>query len=339
VKRFPSVALDAESDDGVAFELDVSDASPGVDYGWGGWGGGGAPALVVEATARDASTGETQTGTASVTPRYRAFEVSIKGPSLFKPGTDAEMVLEAKTHDGAAVVGAFATKTTFRKTDGGSSTTTNAIELTAADQGLKRFYVRVPLNDAACCRVSDLTSWRSGSCCLSAASVELERNTASLRSVADGVAAGAGDVDDFAPYASWYGSMAVPVGVLDAFVTIAGAPYERVSVGSTIAATVDSSFDPPGGAFDWAVVAPGHGVLHSGSVTKRRDAVVHRDGGDAPRRDARGVRRARRGGRRGDERRRVRQEGWRHVRRRPGKWVRAPRDARFGARRVGGGAG
>lgn len=284
VKRFPSVALDAESEDGVAFELDVSDASPGVDYGWGGWGGGGAPALVVEATARDASTGETQTGTASVTPRYRAFEVSIKGPSLFKPGTDAEMVLEAKTHDGAAVVGSFATKTTFHKTDGGSSTTTNAIELTAADQGLKRFYVRVPLNDAACCRVSDLTSWRSGSCCLSGASVELERDTASLRSVADGVAAGAGDVDDFAPYANWYGSMAVPVGVLDAFVTIAGAPYERVSVGSTIAATVDSSFDPPGGAFDWAVVAPGHGVLHSGSVT--RGGTLSFTATEAMRRDA-----------------------------------------------------
>ena len=284
VKRFPSVALDAESGDGVAFELDVSDASPGVDYGWGGWGGGGAPSLVVEATARDASTGETQTGTASVTPQYRAFEVSIKGPSLFKPGTDAEMVLEAKTHDGAAVVGAFATKTTFHKNDGGSSAVTNAIELTAADQGLKRFYVRVPLNDAACCRASDLTSWRSGSCCLSGASAELERDTASLRSVANGVAAGAGDVDDFAPHASWYGQMAVPVGVLDAFVTITGAPLDRVSVGSTIAATVDSSFDPPGGAFDWAVVAPGHGVLHSGSVT--RGGTLAFTATEAMRRDA-----------------------------------------------------
>ena len=92
VKQFPSVVLASSDDGGVAFELDLSDASPGVDYGWGGWGGGGAPALLVEATARDASTGETQTGVASVTPRYRAFEVSIEGPSLFKPGTDAELV-------------------------------------------------------------------------------------------------------------------------------------------------------------------------------------------------------------------------------------------------------
>ena len=83
LKRFPSMALDASAEDGeTTFELDLSDASPAVDYGWGGWAGGGAPALLVEATARDASTGETQTGTAS--PRYRAT-----GPSLFKPGIDA----------------------------------------------------------------------------------------------------------------------------------------------------------------------------------------------------------------------------------------------------------
>ena len=285
LKRFPSMALDASAEDGeTTFELDLSDASPAVDYGWGGWGGGGAPALLVEATARDASTGETQTGTASVTPRYRALEVSISGPSLFKPGIDAELILRAESHDGAPAVGAFAVTTTFFKSDGGSSAIAGAIELTERDAGVKRFYVRVPLNDAACCRVTDLSSYRSGSCCLNGASVELDRDAPSLRAVVNGVAAGAGDVPDFAPYASWYGQMAPPVGVLDAFVSIHGVPLDRVAVGTVVTATVESSFDPPGGAFDWAAVAPGRGVTHSGSVA--RGGTLSFAATEAMRRDA-----------------------------------------------------
>jgi len=286
LKRFPSMALDGSAEDGeTPFELDLSDASPAVDYGWGGWGGGGAPALLVEATARDASTGETQTGTASVTPRYRALEVSISGPSLFKPGIDAELILRAESRDGAPAVGAFAATTTFFKSDGGSSAPiASAIELTERDAGVKRFYVRVPLNDAACCRVTDLSSYRSGSCCLNGASVELDRDAPSLRAVVNGVAAGAGDVPDFAPYASWYGQMAPPVGVLDAFVSIHGVPLDRVAVGTAVTATVESSFDPPGGAFDWAAVAPGHGVTHSGSVA--RGGTLSFAATEAMRRDA-----------------------------------------------------
>jgi CD109 antigen len=286
LKRFPSMALDDSAEDGeTPFELDLSDASPAVDYGWGGWGGGGAPALLVEATARDASTGETQTGTASVTPRYRALEVSISGPSLFKPGIDAELILRAESRDGAPAVGAFAATTTFFKSDGGSSSPiASAIELTERDAGVKRFYVRVPLNDAACCRVTDLSSYRSGSCCLNGASVELDRDAPSLRAVVNGVAAGAGDVPDFAPYASWYGQMAPPVGVLDAFVSIHGVPLDRVAVGTVVTATVESSFDPPGGAFDWAAVAPGRGVTHSGSVA--RGGTLSFAATEAMRRDA-----------------------------------------------------
>ena len=285
LKRFPSMALDGSAEDGeTPFELDLSDASPAVDYGWGGWGGG-APALLVEATARDASTGETQTGTASVTPRYRALEVSISGPSLFKPGIDAELILRAESRDGAPAVGAFAATTTFFKSDGGSSAPiASAIELTERDAGVKRFYVRVPLNDAACCRVTDLSSYRSGSCCLNGAGVELDRDAPSLRAVVNGVAAGAGDVPDFAPYASWYGQMAPPVGVLDAFVSIHGVPLDRVAVGTAVTATVESSFDPPGGAFDWAAVAPGHGVTHSGSVA--RGGTLSFAATEAMRRDA-----------------------------------------------------
>ena len=290
VKQFPSVVLASSDDGGVAFELDLSDASPGVDYGWGGWGGGGAPALLVEATARDASTGETQTGVASVTPRYRAFEVSIEGPSLFKPGTDAELVLRAETFradDGepTSVVGAFAVSTVFFESDGGSSAAfSSAITLTEADDGSKRFYVRVPLNDPACCELGDLTTYRSGSCCLNGASATLDRDAPSLRAVADAVAAGAGSVPDFAPHASWYGQMAPPVGMLDAHVTIHGVPLERVAVGTVVTATVQSSFDPPGGAFDWAAVAPGSGVTHSGSVA--RGGTLSFTATEAMRRDA-----------------------------------------------------
>ena len=58
----------------------------------------------------------------------------------------------------------------------------------------------------------------------------LDRDAPSLRAVVNGVAAGAGDVPDFAPYASWYGQMAPPVGVLDAFVSIHGVPLDRVAV-------------------------------------------------------------------------------------------------------------
>jgi len=100
----------------------------------------------------------------------------------------------------------------------------------------------------------------------------------------NGVAAGAGDVPDFAPYASWYGQMAPPVGVLDAFVSIHGVPLDRVAVGTVVTATVESSFDPPGGAFDWAAVAPGRGVTHSGSVA--RGGTLSFAATEAMRRDA-----------------------------------------------------
>ena len=271
VKQFPPIDLASSDEDGVAFELDLSDASLGVDYGWGGWGGGSfAPELLVEATARDASTGETQTDTAAATPRYRAFEVTIEGPSLFKPGIDAELVFRAESlgAEPDPVVGAFDVTTTFFKSDGSSSAVASAIELTEADAGSKRFYVRVPLNDPTCCERDDLTRYRSGSCCLNGARAELDRDAPSLRTVAESVAAGAGDVSDFAPHASWYAQMAPPVGVLDAFVSIHGVSLERVAVGTVVTATVESSFDPPGGAFDWAVVAPGSGVTHSGSVAR-----------------------------------------------------------------------
>ena len=86
---------------------------------------------------------------------------------------------------------------------------------------MKRFYVRVPLNDAACCRVTDLSSYRSGSCCLNGASVEIARAAAAV-------------------HASWYGQMAPPVGVLDAFVSIHGVPLDRVAVGTVVTATVES---------------------------------------------------------------------------------------------------
>ena len=121
-----------------------------------------------------------------MTPRYRALEVSISGPSLFKPGIDAELILQGESHDGAPAVGAFAVTTTFFKSDGGSSAIAGAIELTERNAGVKRFYVRVPLNDATCCRVTDLSSYRSGSCCLNGASVELDRDAPSLRAVVNG---------------------------------------------------------------------------------------------------------------------------------------------------------
>ena len=73
---------------------------------------------------------------------YRALGAnSISGPSLFKPGIDAELILRAESHDGAPAVGAFARHDDFlqerRRLERDRRRDRNASE---RDAGVKRFY-------------------------------------------------------------------------------------------------------------------------------------------------------------------------------------------------------
>ena len=271
LKEIPPFVL---SQGGVTdFSVDLSDAN--VDYGWGGWGQLGGPAILVEASVKSAATGETQNGTATALPRFRTYDVHITCPSVFKPGTQSECLFNAESFSDARVTGTFSVSSKFYKKNGDTVSGANspiAITLTSSDQGQKKFYVTIPTDTPSCCLVSDAYQWRSGSCCLSSGEVVFDSSAAGAKNAASALNAAAAVLPDAVPSASHWGSIATPSGVINAHVTIHGVPLERVGVGVSISATVRSSFDPPGGFFDYAVLSNGVGVLVSGQVA--RDGLV-----------------------------------------------------------------
>jgi len=184
-------------------------------------------------------------------------------------------LFNAESFSDSRVTGTFSVSSKFYKKNGDTVSGANspiAITLTSSDQGQKKFYVTIPTDTPSCCLVSDAYQWRSGSCCLSSGEVVFDSSAAGAKNAASALNAAAAVLPDAVPSASHWGSIATPSGVINAHVTIHGAPLERVGVGVSISATVRSSFDPPGGFFDYAVLSNGVGVLVSGQVA--RDGLV-----------------------------------------------------------------
>ena len=265
LKKLPSMRLETGTS-GTSFSVDLSDTS--IDYGWGGYWSS-SEQLVVEASVKSAATGETQNGTAPAYPRYRAYDVEIIGPGSFKPGLPAECVFKAKTFSGESLAGTFSVTVKWYKKNGSYLTgSAIAVTLSDADDGTKYFYVDVPLDDTSCCQVRDATQWRSGSCCLSSGELSFDSDLSGAKNTAVSLNSAAASVSDAVPTATYWSGFATPPGVLNAYLTIHGAPLDKVEVGAEVTLTVRSSFTPPGNYFDWSLVQNGKGVLASGEVTK-----------------------------------------------------------------------
>lgn len=274
------------------FTLDVSNAKINFGYGYGQ-----APELVVEAFVTDGATGATQNGTAALTPAYTLYNLDLKGVAgtVAKPGLGAALTLSATRYDGSPLAATFTMVKSVSRRNGRTETTSFEVTTTevttrsnrsesvsfspgAADETTvaeASFAVQVPADDPTCCLETDDKMYRRESCCITGISVSNDRNAPSAVSVApaEAAAAVAGKVasSSSVPSASWYGTIASST-VFGAYVSIAppSSPSSSSSVqssGASVSFEVTSTFAPPAGRFNWAVIAGTAGVVASGTTT------------------------------------------------------------------------
>ena len=266
------------ADGSARFTLDVSDAN--IDFGWG-WGST-APELVVEATVKDAATGRAQNGSATLAPKRNAYNLNLISSGMssatIKPGLPIELTLEASTHDGKPFESTFPMKVTTHKVDWSDrSTATYQVTTKKAGDGKKavgKLTVNVPAQDPSCCWEDDVSSYRSGSCCVTSIEVSNDATATSSKSMA--AAAIAFDtvtsVDSLVPSVSWSGRVAATTSFGD-YVTTTGVPSESVSVGEGVKFRITSTFTPSSGKFSWAVLSESKGVVATGSAAQNTDVL------------------------------------------------------------------
>ena len=134
--------------------------------------------------------------------------------------------------------------------------------------------MNVPAQDPSCCWEDDVSSYRSGSCCVTSIEVSNDATATSSKSMA--AAAIAFDtvtsVDSLVPSVSWSGRVAATTSFGD-YVTTTGVPSESVSVGEGVKFRIASTFTPSSGKFSWAVLSESKGVVATGSAAQNTDVL------------------------------------------------------------------
>lgn len=258
------------------FTLDVSNAKMNFGYGYGA-----APELVLEAVVTDGATGATQNGSAALTPAYHLYKLELSGPLAAKPGLGMALTLKASRHDGSPLIATFPFVKSVYHMNGASKTT--RFDVTTTTQGSRSamvatagFTIEIPADDPSCCLETDRSEYRSGSCCITSVSVNNDRTAAGALSAEPEAAAAVGvgrtysssssSSSSLVPSVSWYGNVGLST-VHGAYISVVPPVQSPNTPGESSSFTVTSTFKPPAGNFNWAVLAGTAGVLASGKTT------------------------------------------------------------------------